>query len=93
MMAPLARGKWIPSPLQLVQAPHAHAKSDNTQRVKVLADVIESILGVIYLEFGYHISMKVGNELHVMFHIYSNCKVQKMLSYQSIIAYCTVFNI
>ena len=67
MMAPLARGKWIPSPLQLVQAPHAHAKSDNTQRVKVLADVIESILGVIYLEFGYHISMKVGNELHVTF--------------------------
>ena len=65
-MTSLARGKWIPSPLQVIQSTGAEVKSLATQRVKILADVIESILGVVYLEFGYHVSMKVGNELHVM---------------------------
>ena len=66
-MAPLARGNWVPSPLQLIETSNSNVKSDDSQRVKVLADVIESILGVIYLEFGYNVSMKVGNELHVTF--------------------------
>ncbi len=66
MMTPLARGNWVPSPLQFVETSNSNVKSEDTQ-VKVLADVIESILGVIYLEFGYNVSMKVGNELHVTF--------------------------
>jgi len=65
MMTSLARGKWIPSPLKLIHTVGAKTEDLAVQRMKVLADVIESILGVVYLEFGYHTSMKVGNELHV----------------------------
>lgn len=64
-MTSLARGKWIPSPLQIIRTVDAKVKDAAVQRIKILADVIESILGVVYLEFGYHVSMKVGNELHV----------------------------
>ncbi len=63
---PLARGKWIPSPLQ-IRITDAKVNDNGTQRLKILADVIESILGMIYLEFGYYTSVKVANELHVTF--------------------------
>jgi hypothetical protein len=65
MITSLARGKWTPSPLQIIRTADAKVKDAAIQRIKILADVIESILGVVYLEFGYHVSMKVGNELHV----------------------------
>ena len=66
MMTSLSRGKWIPSPLQKTETSQSKS-GDGVGRMKILADVIESILGVVYLEFGYHISMKVGNELKVTF--------------------------
>ena len=65
MMTSLARGKWIPSPVQIIRSPDAKVRNVAIHRMKILADVIESILGLVYLEFGYHVSMKVGNELHV----------------------------
>ena len=65
MMSSLARGKWIPSPVQVIHSSNTKGMDVAIERMKILADVIESILGVVYLEFGYHTSMKVGNELHV----------------------------
>lgn len=66
-MTSLARGKWVPCPLKFATTSNTKVRDAGTQRVKILADVIESILGVIYLDFGYQVSMKVGNELHVTF--------------------------
>jgi dsRNA-specific ribonuclease len=34
-------------------------------RGKIFADVIESLLGLVYIEFGYETSVEVGNELGV----------------------------
>ena len=65
MMTSLSRGKWVPTPLQVIRTADTKIKDTGIGRMKMLADVIESILGVVYLEFGYHVSMKVGNELHV----------------------------
>jgi len=65
MMTSLSRGKWIPSPLKIIETTESKGKDTGVGRMKILADVIESILGVVYLEFGYHVTMKVGNELRV----------------------------
>lgn len=65
MTRPLSRGKWVPCPLQARQTANARIIDADVGRMKMLADVIESMLGIIYLEFGYRVSMKVGNELRV----------------------------
>jgi endoribonuclease Dicer len=65
MMTSLSRGKWIPSPLKIIDTSPSKVKDTGMGRMKMLADVIESILGIVYLDFGYHIAMKVGNELRV----------------------------
>jgi endoribonuclease Dicer len=62
MTSALARGKWIPSPLMTSRP----TEDDNNVKRKVLADVVESILGLIYLEFGYKVSEQVASELHVV---------------------------
>lgn len=61
MTVPLSRGKWIASPLILLEAGRESNRFE-IQR-KTTADVIEALLGVIYLEFGYDACMKIGHEL------------------------------
>uniref|UniRef100_A0A448ZDB2 Dicer-like protein 1 n=1 Tax=Pseudo-nitzschia multistriata TaxID=183589 RepID=A0A448ZDB2_9STRA len=65
MMTPLSRGVWVPSPLQIYQTTNKRIAEPLGGRMKLLADVVEAILGIVYIEFGYHRSIKVGNELHV----------------------------
>ena len=64
---PLSRGQWVPNGLEgykpnsdeLVHLP------DFTPSQKVKADVIESLLGAIYLQFGYESAIEVAEELGV----------------------------
>ncbi len=59
----LARGKWLPSCLDFTDDTYIPSTTDSRQ--KIFADIIESLLGLIYLEFGYPAAMEVGNELTV----------------------------
>lgn len=64
-MKPLSRGRWSWSPSSLQACKNDDKEDEYGGSMKTFADVIESILGIIYLEFGYHVAMKVGNELRV----------------------------
>jgi dsRNA-specific ribonuclease len=63
MTEPLARGQWIPGCLDFTDG--TELKHSDPLRGKILADLIESILGLTYLEFGYDVSLKVAGELQV----------------------------
>ena len=62
MTSTLSRGRWIPNPLKTT----GPLVVENKGKSKILADVIESILGLVYLEFGYEVSMQIANELHLL---------------------------
>jgi dsRNA-specific ribonuclease len=67
LATPLARGKWIPVNLEL----HSLSRSaiglpyEATPSMKVCADVIEALLGMVYLKFGYAAAMNVAQEVGV----------------------------
>jgi endoribonuclease Dicer len=63
MTSTLSRGRWIPSPLK-ISAPSS--ADENQGKKKYLADVVEAILGLVYLEYGYQVSQQVATELHVV---------------------------
>lgn len=68
MTVPLARGQWIPSQLELYRPGIAQAKGvtcENPKVGKVYADVMESLLGLIFLHFGYETVLEVAGELHL----------------------------
>ena len=59
----LARGKWIPACFEYSEG--AELISEGSFARKVYADMVESILGLVYIEFGYGVSLKVADELQV----------------------------
>ena len=59
MSSTLARGQWLPSCLDFEEGTFTVPKSENSG--KMYADIIESILGLIYLEFGYNAALDVGD--------------------------------
>jgi dsRNA-specific ribonuclease len=61
MSAPLSRRKWMPSPLR--QCSINSGQEDSAIRMKTMADVVEALLGLIYIEFGYDASVEVCREL------------------------------
>ncbi|KAG7344127.1 RNA helicase ERCC4-like protein [Nitzschia inconspicua] len=64
MAAPLARGKWIPSPLRVRKDNDATRELSET-RHKTMADIVEALLGLIYIKFGYDACREVGQELEI----------------------------
>ena len=52
----LARGKWIPACFDYSEG--TELKSEGTFGRKVYADMVESILGLVYIEFGYGVSLE-----------------------------------
>ena len=78
-VTPLARGKWIPVNLELhyyggseIRLPYEASPS-----MKVCADVIESLLGMIYLKFGYSAAVEVAQEFGVSLHVAEKLSAQK----------------
>jgi dsRNA-specific ribonuclease len=61
MTAPLSRRKWMPSPLR--QRAIKFRQEDSEVQKKTLADVVEALVGLIYIEFGYDASVEVCREL------------------------------
>jgi len=57
----LVRAKWLPT--ALVCSEVSCASIDDEGREKIYADVVESLLGLIYLEFGFKKAVAVGDEL------------------------------
>ena len=48
-------------------------KAEDPLGSKIYADIVESILGLVYLEFGYVVSLKVADELNVTLPWDGNC--------------------
>ena len=67
LATPLARGTWIPVNLELHSLGSAEIglPYDANPGMKVCADVIEAILGMVYLHFGYAAAMSVAEEVRV----------------------------
>lgn len=65
MSSNLARGQWLPSCLDFKEG--SILPSVSATNGKLYADVIESILGLVYLKFGYKAAKDVGDELKVTF--------------------------
>ena len=63
MTEPLARGQWLPAGLNYVEG--TELKMEDMMSSKMYADIIESVLGLVYLEYGYETSLKVADELKV----------------------------
>ena len=63
LSATLARGMWLPSCLDFSNETIGPKKIETGH--KVLADIVESLLGLVYLEFDYHTAMAVADELTV----------------------------
>ena len=61
----LSRGLWTPSPMELVDQKNRPVKRHVTADGKVCADVLESLIGLVYLEFGYHESMVASDALQL----------------------------
>lgn len=57
----LARGQWLPSLLDFRDG----LRVEQTNSGKIYADVMESILGLINVEFGYDAALAVGDELQL----------------------------
>lgn len=71
LTAQLGRGQWVPISLELYDkdpttgATEVVARQYSRPHDKVCADVIESLLGLIYLHHGFHASFEVADELGV----------------------------
>jgi dsRNA-specific ribonuclease len=65
LTAKLARGQWIPSPLELYFPTTGKIQeSENAQASgKTCADCIEAILGFVYRRQGYKATLQVADEL------------------------------
>jgi endoribonuclease Dicer len=63
MSAPLARGQWIPTCIEYGEG--TELKQTDPVGSKVYADIIESLLGLVYLEFGYEVALKAADDLHL----------------------------
>lgn len=63
LSSPLERGKWLPSCLDFTEDTFVPDEIRNGQ--KMFADIIESLLGLVYLESDYPTAMAVGDELNV----------------------------
>ncbi|GKY93953.1 hypothetical protein MPSEU_000362200 [Mayamaea pseudoterrestris] len=65
MTASLSRGKWIPAPLELV--PFAGdtltGRKGSESNEKLYADVVEALLGLVYLKSGFQAALKVAQEM------------------------------
>jgi dsRNA-specific ribonuclease len=71
MTAPLARGQWLPTCIDFTEG--TELKAEDPLGSKIYADIVESILGLVYLEFGYVVSLKVADELNVTLPWDDNC--------------------
>ena len=71
MLVPLGRGMWLPSTLQTyVRVPSGETQQNFNSAnynlsVKVCADVIEAIIGLIFIRFGFSDAVKVINGLQI----------------------------
>ena len=65
---PLARGKWVPRHLKLCSGYHdqVETRSEAQPSMKVCADIMESLLGLIHIHFGYRAATSVGLECGVL---------------------------
>jgi dsRNA-specific ribonuclease len=63
MTAALARGQWMPAGITFSDG--TKLTHDEPLGGKVYADIIESILGLVYLEFNYETALMVADELQV----------------------------
>lgn len=61
----LERGIWTPTSLELYSQSAGTITSDSQPANKVCADVIEAILGFVYLDGGYSLARKVADELQI----------------------------
>jgi dsRNA-specific ribonuclease len=70
LLAPLSRAEWKPCGLRYLK--QAEIEDDDNLRLttpsdKVCADVIESLIGIIFLRHGINVSMSVACELGISF--------------------------
>jgi dsRNA-specific ribonuclease len=79
MSAALARGQWLPTCMDFTE--DTVMTQEDPLGSKVYADVVESILGLVYLEFGYDIAMAVADELHVTLP-WEECKTEGSSEYK-----------
>eukprot|EP00980_Cylindrotheca_fusiformis_P003138 scaffold721_cov131-Cylindrotheca_fusiformis.AAC.28 len=61
--AALERGKWLPCCMTFKQ--NGNNKNDDNRDSKVDADVVEALLGLVFLECGWDIAQKVADELDI----------------------------
>lgn len=62
LSAQLARGKWTPSCLNIIDEDSTKRSNDSG---KMYADIIESLLGLVYVHFGYKDTQSVADDLGV----------------------------
>jgi dsRNA-specific ribonuclease len=66
LSVPLERGKWIPVQLKLCSIDHEEpALAPASPGMKVCADAIEALLGLVYLTSGYEASVEIAHELGI----------------------------
>ena len=61
----LSRGLWTPAPMELVDGQNKPVDSQSVADGKVCADVLESLLGLVYLEFGYREALIASDALQL----------------------------
>lgn len=70
LTTPLARGQWVPRHLDAYWDDNVKTRQTRSEvaklSTKVCADVMESILGLIFMHFGYDSAMSVGRECGVL---------------------------
>lgn len=96
MTAPLSRGKWKPSPLH--QQHNAAATNPPEIRNKTMADIVEALLGLLFVKFGYDACRKVGSELGISTEFNDaerntmSCVANQRHELQSIVQACTGYD-
>ncbi|KAL7572338.1 hypothetical protein ACA910_021553 [Epithemia clementina (nom. ined.)] len=61
----LSRGLWTPSPMELVNQENKPVQHSSSIDGKVCADVLESLIGLVYLEFGFKEAMVASDALQL----------------------------
>jgi len=80
---PLSRGQWIPNGFESYKLPHGRniVDLDLTRNYnfipseKVQADVVEALLGFIYLHFGYNSAIEVAEQLGISLPKEADCPI------------------
>ena len=66
MTTPLSRGIWVPTPLHLVvSCKNTKTAQAHETKGKVYADVVEAVLGLVFLKGGIVEAMKVAEEMYL----------------------------